>query len=366
MADVWKPDFEATKRRFVAWWDRRGMVLNPSALPAARAHADVPPPGPAPESGEWWHDPEWFAAKVRYDLSRREYPADALPMARINTGPGALATLLGSEPVFEPGTVWYRPCIADPETHPPLGFDRDAPWWKIHEALLRAAVRQSEGSYLVGCPDLIENFDTYASLRDSQLALVDLYDRPGFVKEKIAEINQAFFDAFDAIYDIIRLPDGSSSFWAFDLWSPGKCAKVQCDASAMLSPQMFREFVVPALTAQCAWLDRSMFHLDGSQCIVHLDALLEIAQLDAVEWTPDPKVPRGGDPHWYDMYRAIRRAGKSVQAIGVRPEEVVPLLDAVGPEGMYVCVGGLPREADERRKAVEELVRAVEPYGGPA
>ena len=36
------------------------------------------------------------------------------------------------------------------------------------------------------------------------------------------------------------------------------------------------------------------------------------------------------------MYRRILDAGKSVQAVGVKPEEVVPLLDAVGGEGMYV------------------------------
>ena len=40
---------------------------------------------------------------------------------------------------------------------------------------------------------------------------------------------------------------------------------------------------MPALSEQCQWLDNSMFHLDGSQCIVHLDALLEIDALDAIE-----------------------------------------------------------------------------------
>ena len=46
----------------------------------------------------------------------------------------------------------------------------------------------------------------------------------------------------------------------------------------------------------------------------------------------------GGHPQWYDLYRRIKAGGKSVQAVGVKPEEVVPLLDAVGPEGMYICL----------------------------
>jgi len=68
---------------------------------------------------------------------------------------------------------------------------------------------------------------------------------------------------------------------------------------------MFEQFVMPALTEQCDWLDYSMFHLDGHQCIPHLDLILSIDSLNAVEWTPDPQVPGGGNPRWFDMYRKI-------------------------------------------------------------
>jgi hypothetical protein len=152
------------------------------------------------------------------------------------------------------------------------------------------------------------------------------------------------------------LEDGSSCFTAFRLWGPGKVAKVQCDTSAMFSPRMFRKFVVPALTAQCEWLNHSMFHLDGHQCIRHLDAILEIEAIDAIEWTPDPQVPPGGDAEWYPMYRKILEAGKSVQAIGVTAAEVKPLLDAVGGKGMYIQT-----TVDDERE-LEELLKVVEPY----
>jgi hypothetical protein len=119
---------------------------------------------------------------------------------------------------------------------------------------------------------------------------------------------------------------------------------------------MFSKFVVPALTEQCEWLDYAMFHLDGHQCIPHLDLLLEIEALDAIEWTPDPQVPSGGDPTWYPMYRKILEAGTSVQAIGVEPEEVEPLLDAVGGQGMYI----MTRFQDEDE--AERLRKIAEPY----
>ncbi len=354
VSEIWKSNWEETKRHFVDWWHHEGLVLNAGTVPAARPHAEVEVPGPKPD--EWYLDPEWVACSQHHAIAGREYVADAVPMVCINTGPGALSTMLGSEPVFEPDTVWYRPCIAECERHPTLRYAPRQRWAEIHREMYRACVNISGGHYYVGCVDLIENFDTYCQLRGNQPALTDLLDRPTCVTDRIEQINQAFFDAFDDFCRIAAHPDGSTVFWPFGLWSPGKVAKVQCDASAMLSPAMFRDFVAPALARQCEWLDHSMFHLDGSQCIVHLDALLEIEALDAVEWTPDPKVPPGGDPIWYDMYCRVLNAGKSVQVIQVQAEEVAPLLDTCGPKGVYLAMG------DCGPGGPEEVIRTVERY----
>ena len=88
----------------------------------------------------------------------------------------------------------------------------------------------------------------------------------------------------------------------------------------------------------------------------HLDALLEIEALDAIEWTPQAGIEGGGHPRWYGLYRRILEAGKSVQVVGMRRDEIVPLLDAVGGRGVYVMTSfSTPREA-------EGVARMVEPY----
>jgi hypothetical protein len=119
---------------------------------------------------------------------------------------------------------------------------------------------------------------------------------------------------------------------------------------------MFRKFVLPSLTEQCEWLDYSMYHVDGKEELCHLDALLEIEALDAIEWTPNPDLPLGGDPRWFDLYRRILDAGKSVQAYLVRPSEIVPLLDAVGGKGIYIL--GIFRDEAE----VESVLKDVEQF----
>jgi hypothetical protein len=290
-------------------------------------------------------------------MAATAFLAEAFPYLDTQIGPGSLGTFLGARPNFAPNTVWYDPCIDDPEEFGPIRFVPEGNrWWNVHLALIDEGLRRARGRYLVGIPDLIENIDTLAAMRGTERLLTDLIDRPGWVKERLAETNEAFFAAFGLMYDRVKDEQGGNAFAAFRIWGPGRTAKVQCDFSCMISPRMFREFVVPPLAAQCEWLDYSLYHLDGTQAVQHLDALLEIETLDAIEWTPQAGVPGGGSPRWYDLYRRIRAGGKSVQAVGVEIDEVVPLLDAVGPAGLFIITCA----PDER--AAERLLAAVEPY----
>ncbi len=336
MSDFWKPNWDQTRQRFIDWWAGKGLVLVVKA-PRDEPLEDIPEPPPPATLEEYYLDPTYRAWQAEYQLAHTYFGGEAFPFYQTDIGPGNLATFLGSEPRFAPDTVWFQPCIDDPANAPNLRFDPENIWFKRQIAIIEACLRVSRGRFLVSIPDLIENVDILASLRGTGELLTDMLDRPDFVKQKVAEINQVYFAVFDAIRALVQDPWGGNAM-VFDIWGPGRTAKVQCDASAMFSPQMFGEFVVPALREQCAWLDYSLFHLDGTACIRHLDQLLEIEDLNAIEFTAEPTVPTGGSPHWYDLYRRILRAGKSVQAIQVRPEEVVPLLDAVGGAGMHICV----------------------------
>ncbi|MCL5270695.1 MAG: trimethylamine corrinoid protein 2 [bacterium] len=338
---MWKANWEETKRHFTDWWRREGLVVGMWGAPMAdgrtREEGLMPPAPASPEA--FYLEAETRARRNHYELARQDFPGDALPLSATEMGPGSLACFLGSSPRFTWNTVWYDPCIqhcADPEALPPLKFDPANRWWKLTEETVRRCAELANGKYMVGCPDLIENIDILASLRDSQTLMTDLLVRPDWVERKVREINQVWFDAYQRVYDIIKLEDGSSAYGPFRLWGSGKTAKVQCDASAMFSPEMFQRFVVPALTEQCRWLDHSMYHLDGTQAMCHLDALLAIEPLDAIEWTPQAGVEQGGNPRWFEMYRRILAAGKSLQVVGVPKQEVRRLLDAIGGRGVYI------------------------------
>lgn len=351
------PNIEQAKKNHLAWWNRKGLVLNltsPKRNPTVKELTNVPK-----DRVRLWTDVVLRCDGAEYDMGKTAYFADALPMLQTTFGPGSLAEMLGAKPVYEPSTVWYEPCIAAPDACKPIRFDpRNNASLDLHMRFVDEAMRRSGGRYMVAMSDLIENLDTLASLRGSEPLLLDLVERPQWVHQRQEEILQAFIEVFDLFYRKTKDEQGGNAF-IFDTWGPGRTCKVQCDFSCMISAPMFREFVVPYLARQCDWLDYSMHHFDGETALQHLDALLSIESLDAIEWTPmgayggSDVSHTGGHPQWYDLYRRIKAGGKSVQAVGVKPEEVVPLIEAVGPEGLYVWTKA-PDE-DAAQKLVEQV-----------
>jgi hypothetical protein len=355
---LWKDNWEESREHYCRWWARDGLVVVPSVPHCAAPllpprDPDATDPGPPRDAATRHADPAFVTASSHWWLATGTLALDALPIGRVDLGPGSLALYLGSEPEFAHDTVWFHPLQDQAGLEQPLRFDPANHWWRRQLSLVDAALAQSAGRYPIGFPDLIENLDVLASLRDAQALMMDLLERPEWVKQKMAELNGVYFEVFDALRARIGLLDGSNCFWAFHLWGPGRTAKVQCDALAMISPAMFDEFVKPALAEQCDWLDCAMFHLDGTQAIPHLPSLLTIPGLDAVEFTPQAGAEGGGHERWWPLYRQILAAGKSVQIVAVKPPEVAPLLDAIGHRGVYLHVDGITDAATLRTLEAE-------------
>jgi hypothetical protein len=330
-------------------------VLTLSGLPPLEEPRDRTPFPPEPQTARARHtDPEWFAWSQRLSLSRLRYLADNLPIAHTDYGCVQLAACLGSEPEYDDETVWYSDRIGHPDEYPTLILTKRERWWQAYKRIMLRVLEVSRGDFLVGMPAFGSNLDVLAELRGTQALLYDLVDRPDWVSRRLDEINRAFYTAFDDYYAHIQLSDSSSAYTYFHLWGPGKVSQVQCDFSAMVSPAMFEQFVLPPLQRQCAWLDHSLFHLDGPSCICHLDLLLAIPELDAVQWTPGAGQPGAGDPRWYDLYARVLDAGKSVQILGASTREARQILDRFGGDGVYLSVG-VRSEAE-----AEDVIAAVE------
>lgn len=353
---AWKPNWAECRERFDGFWARRGLLIGMWGRPdASTPQPLVSAPGPGTDPAQRHLDTAWRTASAHNYLARGTYPGDILPLADHNLGPGSLALCLGCEPSFQE-TVWFHPCAASLAELPTLRFDPDNRWFRLQAEQLQRQVELAAGRYLVGIPDLVEGVDILSALVGPQQLMLEMSEDPDLVWAKVQEVEIAYREVYDQLRAICAEPDGGTAFAAFLVWARGRAAKVQCDACGMFSPKLFNRLVVPALTAQCDWLDHALFHLDGTQAIKHLDALLAIPSLDAIEWTPQSGFEEGGHPRWFDLYRRIKAGGKGVQAVGVKAEQVVPLLDAIGPEGTYIIL----EWSDEA--GFERVWRATEQY----
>lgn len=350
---IWKEDWALAREHHDAWWRQEGLVLWVTAPCDTPAMAlDVPPPAESLE--ERWFDPEWRLRQNEYRLAHTYFGGDAFPLFGCHSAAGDLGAYVGCEMGLSPQTVWCDPCIADPpEEHPPIKLDRDCWAFRQHLAMVELAVRESGGRWLVTPPDLVENVDILSAMRGPQPFLFDLMDRPEWVEKRVDEINNAFYEAFDVFFGCVRDGFGGNGF-IFNIWGGGRTAKVQCDACAMFGPEMFRRFVTPALTAQCEWLDYALYHLDGEDALPNVGELLAIEPLQAIEWTPRRLSvgDSGGHPRHWELYKRILAGGKSVQAVAVKYDEVIPLLDACGGKGMFITTSA-PSEG-AARKLVEK------------
>lgn len=351
---TWKTNWEESQKRYLDWWNHKGIVLTmwEHFQEGVTPHANVEAPAPAKDLNQRWFDPEWRAKQLDYYVAHSSLMADIPPVANTQLGPGSLAAVLGG--VFEGGedTIWIHP---DPNPKEDIIFDPNNAAWQLHKDLLTACKKQADGNYYVGMPDLMEGLDILAALRGTDTVLMDTVMNPELLDKQLQQVNDIYFKVFDELYDIIREDDGMA-FCYFSIWGPGKVSKLQSDISIMISEDDYRRFVQPYIREQCQKIDYTLYHLDGVGAIRHLDALLEIEELNAIQWTPGVGEPQGGDPKWYDLYKRILAGGKSIQANWVTLEELQPLLDNIGADGLLLSMDF------HNEKEVEQALKIVEKY----
>lgn len=260
-----------------------------------------------------YQNAERMVARYRHFCETHEFLAEAFPNINVDFGPGSLAAYVGSEVKFSDDTVWFEKCVEDWEEYPDLKYDPENKWWKKHLQLVDDVRRLAGEDFYVGMPDLMENIDVLASLRGTQDMIFDMVDEPEEVERRIQQVSDIYFEYYDRLYDIVKNEkDNGSAYTVFQSWGSGRTAKLQCDFAAMMSPTNYRDFILEPLRAQAKKLDHVLYHLDGPDCIKHMDAIMEIDEIDALQWTSGDYGPDGTLEDWYVIYDKARAAGKSL------------------------------------------------------
>ena len=144
--ETWKTNLDETKKRYIDWWNHKGIILNmwEHFQEDVKPHADIPAPSPAKDLNQKWFDPQWRAEYLDWYVAHSSLKADILPVANTQLGPGSLAAILGG--VFEGGedTIWIHP---DPDFNDEIVFNPEHPNWILHKELLKACKAKANGHY---------------------------------------------------------------------------------------------------------------------------------------------------------------------------------------------------------------------------
>ena len=331
----YKVNMEAAKEKFRNYWAHkntgRPLMCVIARRPEVEQYSDGTPVEGGyldqicqgkyynmPEELKWkdmddkYQDPQRIVDRYRYFCQTHAFLGESFPNLNIDFGPGSLASYLGSEIGFKEDTVWFNKCLDSWDGVPKLTFDPENKWFKKHLQLAKDCQALAGDDFYVDMPDLMENIDVLASLRGAQDILFDLLDEPEMIGERIQEVTDIYYEYYDRFYDVIKDEEGGNAYTVFQIWGPGRTVKLQCDFSAMMSPEDFRKYIQPSLRSQSENVDHVLYHLDGPAAIKHMGALMEIEGIDALQWTSGDAGPDGTLPDWDVIYDKAIAAGKSI------------------------------------------------------
>ena len=298
---------------------------------------------------ERWMDTERVVETALAVALNTEFLGDALPNAWPNLGPELFSAFFGTEMEYTEETSWAIPNLADWSKADALVFSKDNFYWQKLLEMTDALLDAGEGKYYVGISDIHPGGDAIAAFRDPMQLNLDMLTEGGAIKRLLERVNEAYFEVYDFYYEKLVAAGQAITSWP-GLVSTKKWYVPSNDFSCMISCEMFNEFFLPGIIEECRHMEASIYHLDGPDALRHLDSLLDIPELNAIQWVYGAGNGRASD--WLHVYKRCQEAGKGIQ-LHIGLDELDCIIDSLRPEGVWMGIG--VRNHDEADAVLKRL-----------
>lgn len=336
------PDWDCRLARQDAFW--QGDILDRPLVTVVFRRPDPGsvPPTRRPDDKPWdrWLNAQYQAETALYRVRNTAYMGDALPVAWPNLGRDIFSAYLGMELEF--GNRGPRPVPMLESLHDTdgLSFTPNNSYWHKTIEIVDALLEAGKGLFYTGTPELHPGGDALAGLRGPLRLTEDVRNDPETVvalREQVDGVFRFVARFFSSKLSRARQPSTNSTGIASSLnWHV--CA---CDFAALVSRDEFRDVFVPGIRSECGLFDFALFRLEGLGALRHLNTILDLPEVTALEWVPG--AGKGTPLQWIDVYRACQAAGKGVR-ISVHTDELEALLEVLRPQGVWLSVTGVTRE----------------------
>ncbi len=348
-----KPDFEKCMERIYAWYDQEMIDRVPirfSAHNAEYAETHKLAGYRFNSLKERWWNTDYQLDLFEHLLNHSVYHAETFPVFWPNLGPEVYTAFYGVELEYQEVTAYSVPIIKDWDQLNDIRLDKNNPYFRKIEEMTYAALERCKGKYLVGYTDLHPGLDCAAAFRDPQQLCMDILLDPVTVRELIKISSHDFVEVFDHFDKILKQQNQLSVTW-MGIPSFGKMHIPSCDFAAMISPEQFNDLALPVIQEEVKHMTHNIFHLDGKGVANHIDALLEIPEINAIQWVQG----MGNDlpiMQWVPLIRKIQAAGKSV-VVDLQVSELESFMAEVDPKGILLCIEAQPELQQDIIKKVK-------------
>lgn len=343
-------DWEKRIERHDAFWERE-IIDRP--LVHVTVTKDDAPPIPTREHAslrDRWLDAEFVAEKSLNAVERDHFLGDALPKAHPNLGPEVFSAYFGLEMEYGEKTSWSEPNLPDWSDVDSIQFSEDNVYWRKTLEMTQALLEIGENKFYTGFTDLHPGGDAIAAFRDPVNLNMDMIDHAEEVKALLDRITDDYINIYDRVYDILIRHRQAITTW-FPICSTKKWYVPSNDFSCMISKEMFDDVFLPGIQRECQFHEASVYHLDGPDALRHLDSLLAIDELNAIQFVIG--AGNGRPTEWFHVFKKIQDAGKGI-SLAIQPEELPAIMENLRPEGVFTFVSGV-NTAEEG----EAIVKAI-------
>jgi len=265
--------------------------------------------------------------EIEDDLVRGVGPVPPFPWLEAMLG---RAVQIGKESVWaEEGGFDYRDLDG-------IDFSSSNPW-RLKYLEFVAALKDRYGKkYPVGQPILRGVSDMIASLRGASRMVLDLYDHPEDF-ERLARL------CGDLIIGLVRDQQAISGPFAgghlveqLSLWAPAPILRMQEDASALFSPDLYTRLLQGEDERQARAFSFSAIHLHTSSLFL-LDRILRVEPLTCIQINKD-----AGDVEVSEMLPFLKMVQSRDKTLLVRGklnrEDLKILRQELSPRGLYLQI----------------------------
>lgn len=154
------------------------------------------------------------------------------------------------------------------QTNPEIpDFNPDNPWVVKMVEFIPVLNKLSEGRFPVGMTLLRGISDLLSALYGSQSFILRMFEAPQEVKAVIQQLEKYWISFGKHLLN--NLPEfyGGTGSFSYAVWTPGKTIWFQEDAAALLSPDLYEEFIFPSVINIIKAFEHSVIHLHPSQFI---------------------------------------------------------------------------------------------------